>query len=247
MCWDIFGVSSQAKQVTLFSCSTSFMSGSDKWDNYHLDALENGVIPPWESDEPFSFLVELVASGSEVMVAASTCIELGCGCSASAVYLAAQGIKCTAVDVSDVAIKRARGKYPECGVQWIQGDILHQDFLSTMSTFDFLFDMQCFHVLRSADERRVVQVICSLLNPGGHAVVVTGAVSEDEPALNPGPPVLLKSELLDPFINAGLECVSICQSRFNDTPDYSRRAPQPPLCWVAVFKKQESNSFSDSA
>jgi SAM-dependent methyltransferase len=104
--------------------------------------------------------------------------------------------------------------------------------------FDFVFDMQCFHVVRSIDESKAVDVLYSVLRPGGRAMVVVGAVPEaGEPVFVNGPPTLTQEELLLPFQRQGFELMSIYGSRFNNTPRYMAELPHPPRCWIALFRK----------
>jgi SAM-dependent methyltransferase len=209
----------------------------NKWNKFYEDASFNGTCPPWESTEPFSGLVEFV--NSDESLSGKCAVELGCGASASSIFLAERGLKCTAVDISPLAIVRARSMPKSEQVNWVVGDVLDPaSFVGDLQagTFDFVFDMQCFHILRDVNERAARDAIIMLLRPGGRAMVVTGAKSAVEPPLVPGPPVLTEDEVTTPFVKAGLVLESIHQTRFNLTPHYSSLAA-PPLAWVAVFRK----------
>jgi len=216
----------------------------DKWNKFYEDASSSNTCPPWESSEPFSGLVDFAESNLTLL--GSSAIELGCGASASAVYLAEKGLECTALDLSPLAIERAR-TMPKGGlVRWIVADILDPVLCAasgpvTAGSFDFVLDMQCFHVLRTLDEPGACAAVVRLLRPGGHAMVVTGARSEEEPPLVPGPPALSQKEVVGPFTTAGLELQFIRQTRFNNTPHYQTR-DRPPLAWVAVFRKPAESS-----
>ena len=109
------------------------------------------------------------------------------------------------------------------------------------ASFDLVFDLQCFHIIREVNETAAASAIYKALRPGGCAVVVAGAASESEPPLIPGPPVLSEHQLIHPLQCAGLELESLEQSRFNNTAHYSAR-PQPPLCWVAIFRRPITQS-----
>ena len=59
-----------------------------------------------------------------------------------------------------------------------------------------------------------------------------------EPARNPGPAVLTRSELVEPFLALGLELLEINSTRFDRTPAYvSAGYSETPLAWLAVFQK----------
>jgi SAM-dependent methyltransferase len=147
------------------------------------------------------------------------------------------------VDLSEYAIQRAKRLLSNSdSIEWIQADMLRDDLFSIAGVekgaFDFVFDMQCFHVVRSIDESRAVDVLYSVLRPGGRAMVVVGAPLEaGEPVFVNGPPILTQEELLAPFLGRGFELIRIYSSRFNDTPKYSAELPHPPRCWVALFQK----------
>ena len=92
-------------------------------------------------------------------------------------------------------------------------------------------------------------------------MVVTGAVSDDEAPLIPGPAMLTKEEVLAPFtayihtdssitsgmeeerggIEAVMEVVNMYISRFNQTEHYSQ-LENPPKCWVTLFRKPNAEA-----
>jgi SAM-dependent methyltransferase len=204
-----------------------------KWDRYYQDAEHTGTPPPWESDQPFHLLPALV---SELFGSSrGKAIELGCGASATAIWLASQGFDVTAVDSSRYAIERARRLPTSEKVSWVQADIF-DDFFEPGS-FQLVFDLQCFHVVREIDERKAAEVIARLLGTSGIAVVVVGAaideIDEDQ-IKHPGPPRLTK-DFVSPLLLEGLELISLNLSQFDSTPAYGSA---PPPCYVAVLKKK---------
>src|SRR5438270_11643617 len=60
---------------------------------------------PWDTGRPSSELQRVIA---EERIPPSRAIELGCGSGTNAVWLAKQGFEVTAVDLSPLAISRAR-------------------------------------------------------------------------------------------------------------------------------------------
>lgn len=210
-----------------------------KWENYYSTAVEQHSSPPWESPEPFQGLLELLRTEPRVLRRGARCIELGCGTSASAVWLAGEGLVTTAVDICPLALQRAKENLKNSElVEWVVLDLLRADALDRLSSYDFIFDMQCFHVLRDINEAQIVNVMCSLLNPGGFLMVVAGAVS-DTPSYAEfkGPPRLSEAEVTAPFCSGGLSLISVYKSRFNMTAHYAL-LPEAPQCWVALFQKK---------
>ena len=83
-------------------------------------------------------------------------LELGCGSGASSVFLAQEGFRVTSVDIAPEALERCRRRAEAAGVavEWVEADVfalpggLPEQAGGASSTFDFIFDLQCFHVLR---------------------------------------------------------------------------------------------------
>jgi SAM-dependent methyltransferase len=65
-------------------------------------------------------------------------LDVGCGEGADAIWLAQQGWTVTAIDISDVAVGRAREAAARAGVsvEWIVGDALRTDFAA--ASFDLV-------------------------------------------------------------------------------------------------------------
>lgn len=216
----------------------------EKWNRFYEEANLTGKVPPWESAEAFIGLRKIATSFPEVFSKEKSCIELGCGCSASSVFLSTLMNDCVAVDLSPIAIERAKLMFPESNVNWKVGDLFDDTFINTLGTFDILFDMQCFHVLRDIDELKIARNVFNLLKPNGYCIIVSGAYSDDEIGLEPGPPRLKQEELIKPFINQGMEQITIELTRFNSTP-YYQTLPEPPLCWVAMFRKPNAKAAAE--
>lgn len=45
------------------------------------------------------------------------------------------------------------------------------------SSYDIVFDMQCYHVLRESNEHAIVNVIIELAKPNGYIIVVAGCIT----------------------------------------------------------------------
>ena len=76
------------------------MTDPTRWD----ERYEKGDTP-WETGQPSSELQRVLA---EAAIPPGRALELGCGTGASAVWLAQQGFDVTALDLSKLAIDRAR-------------------------------------------------------------------------------------------------------------------------------------------
>ncbi len=66
----------------------------------------------------------------------------------NAVWLAQQGFEVTGVDLSSLAVDRARARAADAGVRvrFLTADVLHPPALGV--PFSFFFDRGCYHVVR---------------------------------------------------------------------------------------------------
>ena len=97
-------------------------------------------------------------------------LDVGCGEGADAIWLARQGWTVTAVDISDVALGRARRAAQAAGVsvEWVQGDVLQGLF--DPETFD-LVSLQ-YPALPKAAGDEAVQSLLDTIRPGGLLLAV---------------------------------------------------------------------------
>src|SRR5947209_11962622 len=113
------------------------MSDAAHWD----ERYQQGATP-WETDQPSSELQRVLA---EAAIQPCRALELGCGTGASAVWLAQQGFDVTALDLSALAIDRARQQANRAGVRvnFHVADVLNPPE-ELVCPFDFLFDRGCY-------------------------------------------------------------------------------------------------------
>jgi SAM-dependent methyltransferase len=100
-------------------------------------------------------------------------LDVGCGEGADAIWLARRGWTVTAIDVSDVAVRRAREAAEAAGlagdaVEWVCGDALRTPFPSR--AFD-LVSMQ-YPALPKAAGEAAVRGLLDTVRPGGSLVAV---------------------------------------------------------------------------
>jgi SAM-dependent methyltransferase len=97
-------------------------------------------------------------------------LDVGCGEGADAIWLAQRGWTVTAIDVSEVAIGRAREASHSAGVsvEWICGDVLQTPFLA--GSFE-LVSMQ-YPALRKAAGEPAVRRLLDMVRPGGLLLAV---------------------------------------------------------------------------
>jgi SAM-dependent methyltransferase len=97
-------------------------------------------------------------------------LDVGCGEGADAIWLARRGWTVTAIDISDVAVVRAREAAELAGaaVDWVRGDALQTPFPA--GSFD-LVSMQ-YPALPKAAGEAAVRALLAAVRPGGLLLAV---------------------------------------------------------------------------
>ncbi len=95
-----------------------------------------------------------------------TALELGCGLGRHSTFIAEQGVKATGVDFSTVAIEKAKKRLAnkEQRPTFLIGDVTNLEIIT--ESFDFSFDIGCFHCLHEVWQQKYVSQIKRLLKPG---------------------------------------------------------------------------------
>ena len=154
------------------------------------DRLYDGFVTPGEG-QPNRYLVTEVEN-----ITPGTALDLGCAQGADAIWLARHGWQVTAVDVSDIALDRARQNAAEAGVanqiRFEQHD-LGTDFPT--GSFD-LVSAQFLHspIAAPGERERILRQAAEAVAPGGHLLVVS---HQSVPAWHPGMPDGLTDQPLD--------------------------------------------------
>src|SRR5256886_10667138 len=68
---------------------------------------------PWDSGRPSAELVRVLDAG---LLPGKTVLEIGCGTGTNAIELARRGYQVTAIDLVDLAVRRAKDKAQRAGV-----------------------------------------------------------------------------------------------------------------------------------
>src|SRR6201997_4920207 len=166
--------------------------------------------PPWDTGVPEPLLVEFVNSGG---VTPSLTLEVGAGTGTNAIWLAESGFDVLGVDVSSLAVEKARAK--------MEGRDLHcrfatLDFLAAPppdGPFYFVFDRGCFHVFDEPGERaRFAANVAATLAPGGLWLSLIG--STEGPPREVGPPRRSAREVAL-AIEPALEIVELRSAEFH--------------------------------
>ena len=128
------------------------------WDSAYQDQL-----PPWDIGRPQPAFIRLADSG----LLSGRVLDAGCGTGEQALLAAARGATALGVDLSALAIEKARGKAAERGLtaRFEVADALHLERLG--ESFDTVIDSGLFHVFDDADRARYVTSLAAVIEPGG--------------------------------------------------------------------------------
>ncbi len=162
------------------------------------DHYKNATAPlPWDIGTPAP---ELQNAFKELDMAGRPVLEIGCGTGTNAIWMAEQGCKVVATDISPTAVKKAIEKAgaSKVAVEFLEADICRQRAVAEQSV-DFVFDRGVFHVMAEDKRNSFCQRVAEALKDGGYWLCLAG--SKDEVRENPdqGPPQLSAVELISPI------------------------------------------------
>ncbi|GAA2066459.1 class I SAM-dependent methyltransferase [Williamsia deligens] len=138
------------------------MTEQSPWDQSYWDAKYADSDRVWSGD-PNGTLVDEVSG-----VAPGRALDLGCGEGDDARWLAARGWTVTAVDISQVAVDRARAVEGDAAITWLRSDIVADGV--PPGPFD-LVSMMYFPIQKPAGAAAVAAVL-DAVEPGGILLVV---------------------------------------------------------------------------
>jgi SAM-dependent methyltransferase len=129
------------------------------WD----DSYARSEPPPWDIGQPQPAFVRLAARG----VLVGQVLDAGCGTGEHTLLAASSGAQALGVDVSPLAIEKARGKAAarEIKARFEVADALSLGNLDL--TFDTIIDSGLFHVFDDQNRAGYVASLASVLRPGG--------------------------------------------------------------------------------
>jgi SAM-dependent methyltransferase len=141
------------------------------------DAAYTGV-PNWDIGRPQRPFVYLVEAG----LVRGPVLDLGCGTGELALFLARQGYRVLGIDLSPVAIRRAREKarWRRVDAEFLVWDALYLGRLAAAGfSFGTVVDSAMFHVLGSDERDRLVDELAAVVRRGGLYCVLGDARTDD--------------------------------------------------------------------
>jgi SAM-dependent methyltransferase len=192
---------------------------SQGWDSAYVAG------PPWDIGRPQPAFVRLAEDG----LLRGELLDAGCGTGEHALLAAAHGAQAMGVDVSPLAIERARAKAVERGLaaRFEVADALHLQRLGLI--FDTVIDSGLFHVFDDTDRASYVASLAAVIRPGGTCYLM--CFSDSMPG-NWGPRRVRRDELLNAF-HDGWEVASLTADAFTINPIQGTTAAQ---AWLAVLR-----------
>ncbi len=118
----------------------------------------------WELGKPRPILVEFLEKGR---IKNGRALDVCCGLGTNTIYLASNGFEVTGIDISSKAIEYVKHKAEQSNVKI---DLITQSFTDISfqnETFDFIFDMGCFHHVYIEDRQPFIRGIHRVLKKEG--------------------------------------------------------------------------------
>jgi 2-polyprenyl-3-methyl-5-hydroxy-6-metoxy-1,4-benzoquinol methylase len=192
------------------------------WDTHY----QSGT-PPWETGQPSLELARVLA---EQKIAPCRVIDLGCGSGINAVWLAQQGFDVTGVDITPLAIERARERAAAASVnvRFVLDDVLNPR--ERYEPFPFFFDRGCYHSVRMQTAAPFLRTLQQLTLPGAIGLVLTGNAREPPPA-GQGPPIVSEQDIRAE-LGSIFEIVRLREFRFD-----AIGGDPGPLAWSCLLRR----------
>ena len=140
------------------------------WDDHY-----RGGNTPWDTEGPCEELARVIA---QERIAPCAAIDLGCGYGTHSLWLARRGFDVTGVDVSALAIARARRRAEAAGVpvRFVTADLLDPPDLG--GPYGFFLDRCCYHYARLVDPDAYLRTVERLIGPGTIGLVLAGSAND---------------------------------------------------------------------
>ena len=131
------------------------------WD----DAYQHNRTP-WDIGRPQPAILRLADAGELV----EPVLDSGCGSGEHSLLAATRGLEVTGVDISQLAVERARAKARGRGLaaEFIVGDVLALNQVDRLNPpFRTVIDAGCFHTFANADRPVYASSLAGVVEPGG--------------------------------------------------------------------------------
>jgi SAM-dependent methyltransferase len=164
-----------------------------RWYDELWSAGARGDVPlPWDHTDPHPLLAEWTAEHGPGDGARA--VVVGCGLGGDSEHLAHEGWATTAFDISPAAVDAVRTRYPDSAVDYRVGDLL--DLADDLvDAYDLVVEIYTIQALHPSLRTRASQGVCSLIAPGGRALVVQAPRGDGEDYTVEPPWTLTRDEM----------------------------------------------------
>ncbi len=131
------------------------------WESFYEDRDKD--VPFFKANGPDENLAEYMEKGLKP----ERVLEIGCGPGRNAIFMAQNGAKVDAIDLSERAIAWARERGAEAGAGIHFESVSLFDYKFIPHTYDFIYDSGMFHHLPPHRRLTYLEVIKKALKPGG--------------------------------------------------------------------------------
>lgn len=191
------------------------------WDASYQDGPA-----PWDTDRPQPAIVRLATAGGFV----GTVLDAGCGSGENTLHVASLRLPVLGVDVAETALKMARVKARERGIEaeFALADGLQLERLGR--SFRTVIDCGLFHTFDDDERLRYVASLASVTEPGGTLHVL--CFSDEGPETGPHP--VSRQELSSAFgTGSGWTVVDVVPERILTRFHGENGAP----AWLATMSR----------
>ncbi|MBT6158175.1 MAG: methyltransferase domain-containing protein [Planctomycetaceae bacterium] len=143
----------------------------DRWNEKYAKSKPSSMVQP---DEWLVEAVRLIGEESDGLQSSTRTLDLACGRGHNAIWLAQQGCRCDAVDISANGLELARrcATANKVEVGWIEADL--DDWTPSRGEYDLVA------VFRFLDRETVPPIVRAALRPGGWLIYETFAAAQLE-------------------------------------------------------------------
>lgn len=124
---------------------------------------------PWDIREPQPALVDRMKRSR---IPGRSVLDIGCGPGDNAIFMAQQGYEVLGIDYTGGAIRKAREKAREAGVQVRFEQRNFWDLAQEQRQWDIVVDSGLFHTLKGEEASRYVGIVSRVCAPGGTLVLI---------------------------------------------------------------------------
>ena len=141
------------------------------FEKVYADAANANGAVPWAIKDANPLLTAWVERQRTDITAGAAAIVIGCGLGDDAEYLAAQGYRVTAFDISQSAIDACKRRFSQSSVDYQVADLFKLPD-AWAASFNFVFESRTVQSLPWHMAAPAIEAIARLVAPGGSLLVV---------------------------------------------------------------------------